>query len=262
MAGLLAVAALFASGLATPAEAGGRHPKPTIVLVHGAWADASSWGDVVPRLQREGYTVVAPPNPLRGLTSDAAYIKTFLSTISGPIVLAGHSYGGAVITNAATGNPNVKALVYVNAFAPKAGENVFTLSTAQPGSYLDADPATIFNLVPLPDGSDVDVYIKPEVFVPAFANDLPRRQGRALAAEQRPITFGGGGQASGTPAWKTIPSWYLVGTIDNVIPAAQQRIMAARAHAHTTEVKAGHLSMLSKPKAVAKVIDQAARATR
>ena len=139
------------------------HAKPTIVLEHGAWADASSWSRVVKLLQADGYTVDAPPNPLRGLSTDTETLSDYLSTIAGPIVLVGHSYGGAVITDAATGNPNVKALVYIDAFAPAEGETLQQLVGAQPGSALAvADPTTVFNLVPYPNApaGDVDTYLK------------------------------------------------------------------------------------------------------
>ena len=236
--------------------------KPTIVLVHGSWADASSWTEVVKRLQQKGYQVVAPPNPLRSLSGDAEYIRTFLSTVSGPIVLVGHSYGGAVITNAATGNPNVKALVYVDAFAPDEGEQVLPL--AGPHSALAvADPTTVFDLRPYPGApaGDFDVYLKPEVVVNSFAPDLPKRDALAIAATQRPIAFSAGLEPSGVPAWKTIPSWYLIGTEDLIIPEAQQRFMAERAGAEIVEVKASHVSLISKPNSVARLIVVAAEAT-
>jgi pimeloyl-ACP methyl ester carboxylesterase len=236
--------------------------KPTIVLVHGSWADASSWTEVVKRLQQEGYQVLAPPNPLRSLSGDAEYIRTFLSTVPGPIVLVGHSYGGAVITNAATGNTNVKALVYVDAFAPDEGEPVLAL--LGPDSALAvADPTTVFDLRPYPGApaGDFDVYLKPEVVVNSFAPDLPKRDALAIAATQRPIAFSAGLEPSGVPAWKTIPSWYLIGTEDLIIPEAQQRFMAERAGAQIVEVKASHVSLMSKPNAVARLIVAAAEAT-
>src|SRR5271170_6691986 len=160
-------------------------PKPTIVLVHGAWADSSSWDNVIPLLQADGYTVDAPPNPLRGLASDSAYLASYLQTISGPIVLVGHSYGGAVITNAATGNANVKALVYVDAFAPAAGETLFGLTAAQPGSCVGADA---FNLVPFPGApsGDADTFLKvgPNKtypgFASCFANGLSKQEAALL----------------------------------------------------------------------------------
>jgi pimeloyl-ACP methyl ester carboxylesterase len=263
----LAAATVVVPGTAGVAGASGRpsgKAKPTIVLVHGAWADGSSWSDVIQRLQHDGYTVSAPPNPLRNLGTDAASIADLLSTIGGPIVLVGHSYGGAVITNAATGNPNVVALVFINAFAPDVGENVLALSAAQPGSSLAvADPTTVFKLVPYPDApaGDIDLFVLPSVFPHAFANDLPAHKGAVLGATQRPLTLSAGGAPSGTPAWRTIPSWYLVGTADNVIPPAEQRIMARRANSHTVEVRASHLSMISQPAAVTSLIEQAAHAT-
>src|SRR5271167_1416971 len=176
----------FASAQAGPGYGafGGGHQKPTIVLVHGAWADSSSWDELIPILQHEGYTVDAPPNPLRGLTSDSAYLTSYLKTISGPIVLVGHSYGGSVITDAATGNPNVKALVYVDAFIPDEGESVMDLLTPknpeEPGLNLEE----LFNFVPFPGApkGDADLYLKPEVLPVAFANGLPASEAAVLAA--------------------------------------------------------------------------------
>ena len=234
--------------------------KPSIVLIHGAWADGSSWSRVVELLQAQGYTVYVPANPLRGLASDSAYIAGFLQSITGPIILVGHSYGGAVITNAAVGNSNVKALVFINAFAPAQGETVFGLNGTPPppgqsGSCLGTNP---FNLVNYP-GTAPDVYVKPSVFPSCFANDLPPNQAAVLASTQRPIAFSAGSEPSGVPAWKTIPSWYLVGTIDNVVPPYLQLFMAHRANSQIVEVTAGHLSMISHPDAVAALIQQAAQ---
>ncbi len=235
--------------------------KPTIVLVHGAWADGSGWSGVVERLQRRGYPVRVPPNPLRSLPGDSATVADFLSTLTGPIVLVGHSYGGAVITNAATGNAAVKALVYVDAFAPEQGETVFPLAGAD--SALAVDPTTVFDFVPYPGAptGDVDLYLKQTVFLESFANGIPERKALVLYATQRPITFSSGNQPSGVPAWKTIPSWYLIGTQDKIIPPAQQRFMAERAHARIEEAKAGHLAMVSRPDAVTDIILSAVRAT-
>src|SRR5438067_8460699 len=236
-------------------------PKPSIVLIHGAWADGSSWSGVIQRLQERGYTVYAPPNPLRGLTSDSAYIASFLQTISGPIILVGHSYGGAVITNAATGNPNVKALVYIDAFAPDQGESLASLSSVPPPpgqspSCVSGDPTQVFNFVPL-NGGDVDLYVKPSLFPSCFANDLPPNEGAVLASTQRPFALSALPQPSGVPAWKTIPSFYLVGTIDNVIPPFAQLFMAQRANATIVQVRGSHLVMISHPTAVVGLIDQA-----
>jgi pimeloyl-ACP methyl ester carboxylesterase len=261
---LTVVAALIPGQTASAdssAAANGRS-KPTIVLVHGAWADGSSWSEVVRRLQRDGFQVRVPPNPLRSLPGDSATVASFLSTIAGPIVLVGHSYGGAVITNAATGNPNVKALVYVDAFAPDQGETVLPL--AGPDSALAVDPTTVFDFVPYPGApaGDIDLYLKQSVFLTSFANGVPPPTASVLYATQRPITLSAGNQPSGVPAWKTIPSWYLVGTEDKVIPATQQRFMAQRADARTVEVKAGHLSLITRSGAVERLILDAVAATR
>jgi pimeloyl-ACP methyl ester carboxylesterase len=237
--------------------------KPTVVLVHGAWADSGSWDQVVARLQSRGYTVIAFPNPLRGLPDDSAYLAAFLETISGPIVLVGHSYGGAVITNAATGNANVKALVYVDAFLPAQGETIAQLVGAQPGSCVAGDPTQIFDLRPYPGAPPgaVDSYVKQSVFPSCFANDLPARTAAVLAATQRPASTVIIGQPSGPPAWAEIPSWALVGTADRVIPPAEQLFMAQRAHAHIVKIKASHLPMVSRPGAVTRLILAAARST-
>jgi len=244
------------------AKAARTQTKPTIVLVNGAWANNASWSRVIKRLQNDGYTVVAPPNPLQSLTGDAQTIADFLQTIPGPIVLVGHSYGGMVISNAATGNPNVKALVYINAFIPDQGESALGLDSSQPGSVLGTGPPnTVFNFVPFRGAAPGDalLYVKPSVFLQGFANDLPAKEGAVLVATQAPVTLSAVTAPSGPPAWKTIPSWDLVGTIDNAIPSSIQLFMANRAHAHITEVKAGHLSMISQPAAVTKVIEEAAQ---
>ena len=204
--------------------------KPTIVLVHGAWADGSSWAGVTARLQRAGYTVDVPPNPLRGLSSDSAYVASFLATIKGPIVLVGHSYGGSVITDAATGNPAVKALVYVNAYIPDEGETMLQLAGAEPGSAL-GDPQKAFNFVPYPGavGGDVDLYVKPSVFHADLAADGSKEDADVLAAVQRPLAASALQAKSGAPAWKTIRSWAVIGTEDQAIPPAEQVVMTRRA---------------------------------
>jgi pimeloyl-ACP methyl ester carboxylesterase len=267
LAAVLAVAGLFAAtaqiASASPSRAA-TGPKPTIVLEHGAWADSGSWNGVVQRLQHDGYTVYAPPDPLQGLAYDTATLKDFLSTIPGPIVLVGHSYGGMVITNAATGNKNVKALVYDDAFIPAKGDTAGSLSGARPGSCLAvANPATVFNLVPFPGAPKgvVDAYVKPSVFPGCFANGLPASEAAVLAATQRPLATSVLTDKSGVPAWKTIPSWAIVGTADHVIPPAEQLFMAKRAGAHVTEVHAPHLSMISNPGVVTETIIAAAQAT-
>jgi pimeloyl-ACP methyl ester carboxylesterase len=267
LAGLAAAASFLLLALATRPTAAAAHrgdPRPTIVLVHGAWADSSSWAGVVRRLQHRGYSVDVPPDPLRGLQNDADYLRAYLGTVSGPVVLVGHSYGGAVITNAATGNANIKALVYIDAFLPDEGESVVQLATARPGSAIGGDPTHVFDFAPYPGApaGDVDLYIKRTLFAHAFANDLPPRTAAVLAATQRPVTGSAVGAPSGPPAWKTIPSWYLLGTADNVIPPAQQRFMANRAHAQIVEVNASHLPMISRPRRVTRLIVAAARSGR
>jgi len=266
IAAVLAVVALFASSSAARADgAQGKDSfaKPTIVLVHGAWADRSSWDGVTARLQKDGYTVDVPSNPLRSLSGDSAYLASNLSTINGPIVLVGHSYGGAVITNAATGNANVKALVYVDAYIPDQGQSLVDLTG--PGScFYVPDLGQVFNFVPIPGApsDDLDVYVKPDLFPGCFANGLPPKEGAALAAAQRPITTEALNEQSGVPAWKTIPSWAVVGLADHVIPPASQIAMANNAGAQITEIDdAPHLSMISNPETVTHVIERAANAT-
>ena len=260
IAGLLISLSQVASARTAGAAAAGDGPKPSIVLLHGAWADTSSWDGVIKRLQADGYTVYAPPNPLQGLPYDPAYVADFLHSISGPIVLVGHSYGGAVITNAATGDPQVKALVYVDAFAPAQGQTLAQLLAAYPGSCVV--PANL-NVVPFPGApSGVgDAYITQSVFPSCMANDLPATEANVLAATQRPIATIALTQPTGVPAWQTIPSWAVVGTADHAIPPALQLAMANTAHAHITKVDASHLSMISNPDTVTDVILKAVRAT-
>ena len=263
-----ASAQLSSSGEASPAAGA---PKPTIVLVHGGWADGSSWDHVISILQREGYTVDAPPNPLRGLTSDSAYLASYLSTISGPIVLVGHSVGGMVITNAATGNPNVKGLVYVDAFEPAAGETLQQLTFSRPGSCLtgggDLNNVFNFGVDPSQPSGDYDLYLKVPPgtdyagFDDCFANLVPPRQAAVLGVVQLPFALGAFTAESGTPAWASIPSWAVIGTQDRAIPPAELTFMAQRAHSQITYVDAGHLSMITQPEAVAHVITHAAVAT-
>ena len=255
-------AAVVAAGVLSTATAGpaaaqaGPGAKPTIVLVHGAFADASGWNEVIGRLTRDGYPVLAPANPLRAVASDAAYLAAVLATVPGPIVLAGHSYGGVVITNAATGNPNVKALVYVAAFAPDAGDTVYDLQTKFPGTKL-GQPQLDFR--PFPGG--VDGYVKAAVFREVFAGDLPAATTQLMWATQRPGEVGTLQQPSGPPAWRSVPSWYLIARDDNLIPAAAQRFMAQRAGARTVEIRASHVAMISQPRVTADLIALAARTT-
>lgn len=269
---LLPAAALIPSAAAAASTADGGSGsgtgggKPTIVLVHGAWADASGWNQVIKSLQGDGYTVVAPANPLRGLSGDAAYLAAYLKSIKGPIVLVGHSYGGAVITNAATGNRNVKSLVYIAGFAPDTGETTGELIAKFPGSHLTDDPSapvpTALNAVPIPlANGGIDFYIKPDKFSDVFLSDrLDATTVAALAAGQRPATPATSTDRSKTPAWRTIPSWYLVASDDRTIGTANERFMAKRAGARTVEVDAPHAAFLTAPDAVTDIIRDAARA--
>ena len=252
-----------ASSRVTAAGAG--HPaKPVIVLEHGAWADASSWSSVIGELQHRGFTVYAPPNPLRGLPQDSAYVHQFLTqnaALQGqPVVLVAHSYGGAVITNAAVGAPGVRALVYVDAFIPDQGDTIGGLASAEPGSCLGNEA---FNPVPYPGApsGDVDLYIKPDLVPGCFATGLPASQAALIAATQRPLTASAFTGPSGPPAWKTIPSWAVVGSGDRVIPPAELTFMAKRAGARITDVDAGHLSLISEAPVVTRVILEAVEAT-
>ncbi|MFC8342632.1 alpha/beta fold hydrolase [Streptomyces sp. NPDC057280] len=263
----LLAAALVAGvgGAVAPVSATTAHPsgpKPTVVLVHGVFADASGWYRTIAALQKAGYPVIAPANPLRDLGGDAAYVSSVLDSIDGPVILVGHSYGGEVITNAARGHTNVKALVYVAAFAPDQGESALQLAGKFPGSKLP--DALIARNYPLLDGSTgQDGYIDPARFRDVFAADLPSSQTRLMAAAQRPGSVGGLAGPSGTPAWKDLPSWYVIPTKDNVIPAAAQRFMAERAHSRTVEVKgASHVVMMSHPDIVVRQIQAAHQATR
>jgi pimeloyl-ACP methyl ester carboxylesterase len=235
--------------------------KPTIVLVHGAWADASSWNTVIPLLQKDGYTVVAPPNELRGLANDAGVIATYLKSIPGPIILVGHSYGGSVISAASVGNSNVKALVYIDAFAPDAGESPATLLAGGP-----APPKDFLLPVPFttPAGTaDVDLYLNPKYYGTAFASDLPASTSVILAVTQRPFTLSGlNGKAEAAEGWKTIPSWFVIGDADLVIPPALQLRMAQRAKGTVSHVPGGsHPSMIAHPEATVAAIEAAAAAT-
>jgi pimeloyl-ACP methyl ester carboxylesterase len=252
---------LNVTGAASAGTTGHTKAKPTVVLVHGAWADSSSWEGVVTRLLRHGYPVDVFATPLRSLSGDSAALRDYLGAITGPIVLVGHSYGGAVITNAATGSTAVKALVYVDAFAPAEGQPVITLPG--PDSVL-ANPVItdVFDLVPAgAPTATTDFYINKALFPSAFANDLPASRGRLLAVTQRPVTYGALVEPSGVPAWKTIPSWYEVGTRDKVIPASAQRAMATTIRAHVSTSPTGHLPMVSRPGDVTDTIESAARAT-
>ncbi|PSM42918.1 alpha/beta hydrolase [Streptomyces dioscori] len=249
-----------ASGASGRAESAGKHTKPTVVLEHGAFADGSSWNGVIAELRADGYPVVAAANPLRGPASDASALRTVLDHVKGPKVLVGHSYGGNVISQAATDDPQVKALVYVAAFLPAPGESALELTNKFPGSTLpDAlDPVTYEQAG---GGTATDLYIQQDKFRQQFAADVPARQAALMAAAQRPVAQAALEEKAASAAWETIPSWNIVTTRDLNIPAAVQRFMAKRAHSHTTEVAASHSVAVSHPRLVSDVIERAARAT-
>ncbi|MFD4787873.1 alpha/beta fold hydrolase [Streptomyces sp. NPDC058459] len=232
-------------------------PKPTVVLVHGAFADASGWNGVIQRLERQGYKVVAPADPLRGLASDSSYIKSFLKTIDGPIVLAGHSYGGAVISQAAADNPNVKALVYVSAFMPQENESLAELGDKFQGAELN----TALDPRPYEAGavSGTDLYIKQDKFHAVFAADLPRARTNLMFAGQRPIEADSFNEKATKAAWHTTPSWAIVARQDKAIAPDLERFEAKRAHSHTIEINSSHAAMTSHPDVVADVLTEAAR---
>jgi pimeloyl-ACP methyl ester carboxylesterase len=238
--------------------------QPTIVLVHGAWADASSFSRVTARLQADGYTVLNAPNTLRGVAIDAANVAAFVKqATAGPVVLVGHSVGGTVITNAAVQAPTVKALVYVNGYAPAQGETVLGLTAARPGSALAVpDPSTVLDLVQYagaPAG-DVDAYVKPALFGDILAARLPKRTTAVLAASQSPVALSFLSEPSGAPAWASLKSYFYVGTRDKAIPPAEQLAMARRAHGVIVEGRTDHLSMLEAPGPITRLIERAATA--
>jgi pimeloyl-ACP methyl ester carboxylesterase len=262
---LALVVALFTLGAGGPAGAKSKDregARPTIVLVHGDFADATgTWARVIERLQKRDFTVVAPPNLLRGPNTDAPYLASFLQSISGPIVLVAHSYGGFVITNAATGNPNVKALVYIDGFMPDEGETGDEL-LADSGTCVDAN-----GVIPVPYDGGLDLYLRWEEkdtypgFRECFANGVERDEARLLHAAQRPAALAQFGEPSGPPAWMTIPSWSLIGTLDRVIPRPLLERMSSRAGARITTVRAGHLTPITRPRDVTEVILSAVDAT-
>jgi pimeloyl-ACP methyl ester carboxylesterase len=239
------------------AQAADHQAKPTIVLVHGAFAESSSWNGVIAELNRDGFRTIAAANPLRGVASDAAAVSAVIGSIGGPVVLVGHSYGGPVITEAANGKNNVKALVYVAGFAPDKGESSLTLSGKFPGSTLGEA------LLPVarPDGGQ-DLYIQPEKFHEQFAADVPAAQASLMAATQRPVADAALAEPSDAPSWKTIPSYAIYGSADRNIPPAVMKFMAERAHSVKTIVVEGgsHALMVSRPEAIALLIEEAASA--
>ena len=232
---------------------------PTVVLVHGAFADASSWNGVIERLHARGVPVMAPANPLRGITADAAYLGAVLAQIEGPVLAVGHSYGGAVITNAATDAENVVGLVYVAAFAPDEGETLGAAEASSKDSVLNS--ALVPWTYPSADGgSATEFYIAPAKTRDAFAGDLSDEQATLIAATQRPVADAAFGEPSGPPAWKHLPSWAVVATGDKAAGTDVVRSMAERAGAKITEVEGSHVIMVSQPDAVTNVILQAVTA--
>jgi pimeloyl-ACP methyl ester carboxylesterase len=228
----------------------------TIVLVHGAFAESASWNGVIPALHEKGYKVVAVANPLRSLEGDVQYLREVLSGIEGPIVLAGHSYGGMLISGAAAGNEQVQALVYIAAFAPDEGESALQLSSKFPGSTL----GETLSPTPLSDGTN-DLTIKQELYHQQFVGDVSDAEGALMAVTQRPIRDAALAQgAAGEPAWRTTPSWFLIPTGDKNIPAQAQRFMAERAKAReVVEIDgASHAVSASRPAEVAELILKAA----
>jgi pimeloyl-ACP methyl ester carboxylesterase len=231
-------------------------PKPTVILVHGAFADSSSWNGVITILQRHGYRVIAAANPLRSVRTDADAVSDVVKSTKGPVVLVGHSYGGSVISEAAEGRPNVKALVYVAAFAPDAGETALALTGKFPGSTLAPTLAPAVDLT----GGGQDLYIQQTRFHDQFAADVPAAQARLMAVAQRPIAKAALTEASTAPAWRHVRSWFIYGSGDKNIPPAVMAFMAKRAHSRQTVVVKGasHVVMVSNAPAVAGLIERAA----
>lgn len=255
LSALLLPAALAFSGSAA-AQSAPVTEKPVIVLVHGAFAESSSWDAVITRLEKDGYTVIAAANPLRGVVSDGASVSRIVKSIKGSVVLVGHSYGGPVITEAANGNPNVKALVYVAGFAPEVGESSMTLSAKFPGSTL----GNSLTPIALPDG-DEDLYIQADKFHAQFAADVPDAQAATMAATQRPITLSALGEPSRIATWRSLPAYMIYGTADRNIPAAVMKFMAERAHARKAIAVEGasHALMVSRPAEVTALVEEAAQ---
>jgi pimeloyl-ACP methyl ester carboxylesterase len=257
--GLAALASFAIASIVPAAPASAATAKPTIILVHGAFADSSSWDGVTARLQKDGYTVIAAANHLRSVKTDADSVARVVKSVSGPVVLVGHSYGGMVITAAVAGSTNVKALVYVAAFAPEAGDSAATLSGKFPGSTLG--PA-LAKPVPLSGGAN-DLYIDQAKFHNQFAADVPADKARLMAVGQRPITDAALNEvAPASPAWKTVPAWFVYGKADKNIPAEAAAFMAKRANAKKTVAVDGasHVVMTSHPDEVARLIEEAAAA--
>ncbi|MGK8552950.1 alpha/beta fold hydrolase [Nocardia gipuzkoensis] len=254
--GMAALAIALAAVSGGPAQA---QTSPTIVLVHGAFADTTSWNSVAALLRGRGYRVVTPDNPLRGPAYDAAAVQRALDTISGPMVLVGHSYGGFVISN--VHDPQVESLVYIAAFAPVQGEIAqAALDPIRfPGSQL-LPPALQVKVVDDPQGiagKNIDGYVAPASFNAVFAQDVDAETAADMVAHQHSIAVAANLEPSGPPSWPATPSWYLVSAADRVIPPSSQRFMAQRMGARTSEIDASHASLVSRPDDVAAVIEAA-----
>lgn len=247
----------LAAALFSVSVADAQPVKPTIVLVHGAFADATSWRGVIEILEADGYQAVAVANPLRSLKGDAQYVADLLNAIHSPVVLVGHSYGGAVVSEAAAHSSNVKALVYVAAFAPDVGDTAIGLSARFPGSSLGSALARPVTLT----GGGKDLYIEPAKFHHQFAADVSAADAAIMAAAQRPVTEGALNESTSAAAWKTRPSWFIYGDQDRNIPLQALTFMAERAGSRQTQVVRGasHAVMVSNPQAVADMIERAAR---
>ncbi|MES2818077.1 MAG: alpha/beta hydrolase [Pseudomonadota bacterium] len=258
-AAAIATASLMLGALGPAFAASDARGKPTVVLVHGAFAESSSWNGVAAQLLKQGYPVIAAANPLRGVKHDADYVADIVEHTAGPVILVGHSYGGVVISNAVQGNPQVKALVYVAAFAPDQNENAAELSGRYPGGTLGP---TLAAPVTLEDGNK-DLYIQQDKFGPQFAADVAPAEAALMAATQRPITERALHEPAGAPAWKTLPSWFIYGSADKNIPEAALKFMAERAGSKKTVTVQGasHVVMTSNPDKVAALIIEAADAT-
>ncbi|MCW3061189.1 MAG: hypothetical protein JWQ02_3010 [Capsulimonas sp.] len=237
-----------------PAKTGAQdqNPKPTIVLVHGAFADGSSWSHIIPILERDGYPVIAVQNPLTSLPDDIATTKRVIDAQKGPVVLVGHSYGGAVITGAGVDEANVKALVYIAAFAPEAGEPL--------GAFTEKYPAPLLKAF-VPDSAGF-LSVDRTKFHALFCADVPAGEAQIMSAVQKPVSSAVFGQSVPIAAWKTIPSWYIVAQNDMAINPDLERFYAQRIGAHTSEVKSSHVPFISRPKDVAAVIEQAAKSAQ
>ncbi|MFE3224027.1 lipase family alpha/beta hydrolase [Nocardia sp. NPDC059228] len=260
-AGRVSAAAVASALVVTPLAAAPATaaPMPTIVLVHGAFADSSSWDGVAARLRADGYSVVTPENPLRGPAYDAAAIQRTIDGIAGPIVLVGHSYGGTVISN--VHDSKIESLVYISAFAPTQGEAA--LLELNPIQYPGSQLTLALRLKVVTDqqgiaGGNVDAYIDPASFPDVFAQDVDPTTAAAMAARQHSLALSANLEPSGSPAWAATPSWYLVSTADRVIPPASQWDMAERMNAHTSSIDASHAGLVSHPADVAAVVEAAA----